>query len=181
MPLQQAFFVIRCEIIVFISSMAENSLALMNTALILACVFSGVALIISIVALVMTLRSRRTVRALCAGQDGAQLQDVIMHNNQKITDFDAEIQELFTISNTINKHAHKSIHRIGLIRFNPFQDYTGNQSFALALLNSANDGIVISSIHTREGTRIYTKEIKKGIPVKNELTNEEKEAVAHAQ
>ncbi len=101
-----------------------------------------------------------------------------MHTNEKVRAFDDDIQELFTISNTINKHAHRSIHRVGLVRFNPFRDYSGNQSFALALLNSGGNGVVISSIHTREGTRVYTKEIKKNAPVNNELTEEEKQAIA---
>lgn len=161
--------------------MSENSFVLSSIAFIALGVVSCASLIIAIIAIVTTMRSKRQVQTLCTGKTGVQLEDVIMHNNEKITEFDNEIQELFAISNTINKHAHKSIHRVGLVKFNPFHDYSGNQSFALALLNSANDGVVISSIHTREGTRIYTKEIKKGAPVKNELTNEEKEAIAQAQ
>ncbi len=133
---------------------------------------------IAVTALWVALRNRRTVRALCAGAQGAALEEVIMHTNEKVRAFDDDIQELFTISNTINKHAHRSIHRVGLVRFNPFRDYSGNQSFALALLNSGGNGVVISSIHTREGTRVYTKEIKKNAPVNNELTEEEKQAIA---
>jgi hypothetical protein len=161
--------------------MSENTLDYTNVVFIITCLLSCISLIIAIIAIVITYKSKKHVQLLCTGKDGAQLEDIIIHNNEKIAEFDTEIQELFAISNEINKHAHKSIHRVGLIRFNPFQDYSGNQSFALALLNSANDGIVISSIHTREGTRIYTKEIKKGEPIKNELTHEEKEAITLAQ
>ncbi len=139
------------------------------------------AIVVACAALWVALSNKRTVRALCAGAHGAALENIIMHTNEKVAAFDNDIQELFTISNTINKHAHKSIHRVGLVRFNPFRDYSGNQSFALALLNSGGNGVVISSIHTREGTRVYTKEIKKHAPVNNELTEEEKQAIAVAQ
>lgn len=135
----------------------------------------------AIAALWVALKNRHTLRTLCAGANGAALEEIIMHTNEKVVAFDNDIQELFTISNTIHRHAHKSLHRVGLVRFNPFRDYSGNQSFALALLNTGGNGVVISSIHTREGTRVYTKEIKKGVPVNNELTEEEKQAIAAAK
>ena len=139
-----------------------------------------IAIIIAIITLQKTKRLQSTITRLCSGKEGSTLEEIIMHNNDKMQEFDIEIQELFRISNTIHKQAHKNIHKIGLVRFNPFRDYSGNQSFALALLNTNSDGIIISSIHTREGTRIFTKEIQKGLPINNELTQEEKEAITNA-
>jgi hypothetical protein len=52
--------------------------------------------------------------------------------------------------------------RIGLVRFNPFEDTGGNQSFALALLDGRGDGFVVSSLHARAGTRVYAKAIGNG-------------------
>ena len=52
--------------------------------------------------------------------------------------------------------------RIGLVRFNPFEDTGGNQSFALALLDGHGDGFVVSSLHARAGTRVYAKAIAGG-------------------
>jgi hypothetical protein len=142
---------------------------------------SLISITIAIISLYKARKMRRALTVLLSGKDGANLEEIISRNNQKIGDFDTEIQELFNISNKVHKQAHRGIHKIGLIKFNPFRDYTGNQSFALALLNSADDGITISSIHTREGTRIYVKEIKKGAPVNNELTKEEQHAITTAQ
>ncbi len=138
------------------------------------------AIIISILALQRTKHLHTTVTHLCGGKEGSALEEIIIQTNDKMQEFDTEIQELFRISNTIHKQAHKNIHKIGLVRFNPFRDYSGNQSFALALLNTNSDGIILSSIHTREGTRIFTKEIQKGLPVNNELTQEEKDAIINA-
>ncbi len=140
-----------------------------------------IACMCAIIALIKVFAFQKMLTALCAGKKGAALEKIIIQNNERIREFDAEIHELFDISNTINKQANKGLHKIGLIRFNPFRDYSGNQSFALALLNSKNNGIIISSIHTREGTRIYTKEIQGNAPVNNEFTAEEKEAIAIAK
>ncbi|NTV41155.1 MAG: DUF4446 family protein, partial [Candidatus Moranbacteria bacterium] len=84
------------------------------------------------------------------------------------------------ISNRIHSLALKSIHKVGIVRFNPFKDIGGDQSFALALLDGKDCGIVISSLHTREGTRIYSKPVIKGISEKYTLTEEEKNAIKEA-
>jgi hypothetical protein len=56
----------------------------------------------------------------------------------------------------------KAFQRVGLVRYNPFEETGGNQSFALALLDAAGDGWVLSSLHARSGTRVYAKTIKAG-------------------
>ena len=56
----------------------------------------------------------------------------------------------------------RSFQRVGLVRYNPFEETGGNQSFALALLDAAGDGWVLSSLHARAGTRVYAKEIRGG-------------------
>ena len=48
------------------------------------------------------------------------------------------------------------------MRFNPFEDTGGNQSFALALTDAAGTGFVVSSLHTRTGTRVYAKAVTDG-------------------
>jgi len=71
------------------------------------------------------------------------------------------------------------------VRFNPFSQTGGNQSFSLALLDGNNNGLVISSLHSREGTRIYAKMVKegegKGKGKKSSFSNEEKEAILKAK
>lgn len=150
-------------------------------------IFGAATFIIALVAFVLaimnalrTKKMRDTLDVLFAGKKAHDLEEIILHNNQKLKSFDSEIQELFNISNKINTQTHKGLNKVGLIRFDPFQDYSGNQSFALALLNSADDGVVVSSIHTREGTRIYAKEIQKGHSKKHELTQEERDAITQA-
>jgi len=69
------------------------------------------------------------------------------------------------------------LHKVAVVRFNPFKELGGNQSFAIALLDGNKSGIVISSLHTREGTRVYSKPILEGKSEKYALTEEEKNAI----
>lgn len=83
----------------------------------------------------------------------------------------------------IEKLEHKQLGFFGsisLVRFNPFTDTGGNTSFALALLNGEQNGIVITSLYSRAGSRWYVKTIKKGKAQEFELSHEEEEAVKKA-
>jgi hypothetical protein len=71
----------------------------------------------------------------------------------------------------------KGIEKIKLIRFNPFDDVGGDQSFILVLLNKENSGILLTSLHHRSFTRIYAKSIKNGQGDNITLSKEEKSAI----
>jgi len=73
----------------------------------------------------------------------------------------------------------RSFQRVGLVRYNPFEETGGNQSFALALLDAAGDGWVLSSLHARSGTRVYAKAITAGRSDAT-LSDEETDAVQQA-
>jgi len=72
------------------------------------------------------------------------------------------------------------IQKVGLIRFNPFSDTGGDQSFVLALLDKNNNGVVISSLHARTSTRWYAKSILTGKGKNIELSKEEERAIKEA-
>lgn len=74
----------------------------------------------------------------------------------------------------------KGIQKVGLVRYNPFADTGGNQSFVLALLNGKNDGFVITSLHSRESTRVFAKPVVRGKESEYEFSKEEKEAISEA-
>jgi len=136
-------------------------------------------LIVGIIAIVKIGRLKKINESLFSGKNGTSLEDEIIKQTKDLKELDKEIQELFEISNSIHKVAHKGIHKIGLIRFNPFKDIGGDQSFALALLNGKNSGVVLSSLHTREGTRIYAKPVEQGKSKKYQLTDEEIKAISN--
>ena len=73
-----------------------------------------------------------------------------------------ELDELSARSAVLEADGRKAIQRVGLVRYNPFEDTGGNQSFALALTDAGGDGFVVSSLHARTGTRIYAKVVSAG-------------------
>lgn len=81
---------------------------------------------------------------------------------------------------TIMREGNFHIQKIGLLRFNPFKDTGGDQSFILALLDGQDTGVVISGLYSRAGTRWYAKKIKEGKGVEHELSDEEKQAIKSA-
>ncbi|TSC75379.1 MAG: hypothetical protein G01um101430_474 [Parcubacteria group bacterium Gr01-1014_30] len=80
----------------------------------------------------------------------------------------------------LKKNSEFFVQKVGLVRFNPFSEVGGDQSFSLALLDSRDSGIVITSLYTREGNRVYGKQIKNGQP-SHALSEEEKQAIAEAK
>lgn len=73
------------------------------------------------------------------------------------------------------------IQKIGLLRFNPFKDTGGDQSFILVLVNAQDTGVVISGLYSRSGTRWYAKRVATGRGIDHELSDEEKKALKEAK
>ena len=70
------------------------------------------------------------------------------------------------------------LQKFSLNRFNPFNQVGGDQSFILILLDNNNSGVIITSLHNRDNTRIYAKQIKNGQGFQSTLSREEKSALA---
>jgi len=87
-------------------------------------------------------------------------------SDQRISDLEKEIKN--------------NISKVGLVKFNPFNDQGGNQSFVLSLLDSNNSGLLITSLHARDGTRIYTKKVENGKAKSLQLSKEEKMSILSA-
>lgn len=81
----------------------------------------------------------------------------------------------------IEKEGLLNIQKVGLLRFNPFKDTGGDQSFILALTDANDTGIVISGLYSRSGTRWYAKRVVNGKGVEHELSEEERKAVKEAK
>jgi hypothetical protein len=91
------------------------------------------------------------------------------------------LAELAKRCDTIEKESRFHIQKIGLLRFNPFKDTGGDQSFILSLVDANDTGVIISGLYSRSGTRWYAKKIVKGKGFEHELSDEEKKALKLAQ
>ncbi len=107
------------------------------------------------------------------------LRNVLFSHIEKTKELDAGLKEALSRIKSLEDISKISFQKMGVVRFNPFNDMGGNQSFAIALLDSQNNGVVISSFFVQEGNRVYAKAVIAG---KSEytLSGEEKEAVARA-
>ena len=81
----------------------------------------------------------------------------------------------------IEKEGLLHIQKIGLLRFNPFKDTGGDQSFILSLIDGGDTGVVISGLYSRSGTRWYAKRVVGGRGIEHELSDEEKKAIKEAK
>ena len=161
----------------FLKSFAENYLVFI-LAIIL---FLALALLAwNIIIHIQVKKLKKKSEALFAGKKIPDLEELLLNQNKTLKILDKDIQELYNISNQINALALRGFHKLGVVRFNPFKDVGGNQSFSIALLNGKNNGLTISSLFTREGARIYSKSITDGESEKYPLTEEEKEAIKQA-
>ena len=97
-----------------------------------------------------------------------------------IADIDLAKKDIVKLSktcDTIIAEGRLHIQKIGLVRFNPFKETGGDQSFILALLDKQDSGIVLSGLYSRSGMRWYAKQIEKGKTTEHELSAEEKQAI----
>lgn len=125
------------------------------------------------------LEHRQTI--LFSGKKAEDLESVVLRQAANLETLDKEVQELFDISNQLHRLGQKSIHRVGFVRFNPFKEVGGNQSWSLALLDGRDSGFVLSGLHTRDGCRVYAKPVVQAKAHTFPLTDEEKEALRLAQ
>lgn len=125
------------------------------------------------------IRFTRTLRMLFAGRAGADL-EVVLRSYMERMDRTEELIRSFNerIAFTERK-APLNVQHVGVVRFNPFADKGGDQSFAVAFLDDHGDGVVFTGLHSRADSRVYAKPIV-GSTSTYALTDEEKEAINRA-
>ena len=112
--------------------------------------------------------------------DSVDIGRVLMDMRSKQDAVERVLTEAGTRISALESALPRDLQKVGLVRYNPFSDAGGDQSFALALLDGRGNGVVISSLYGREMNRVYAKRIEGGA-AKYPLTDEEKEALHNAQ
>ena len=121
----------------------------------------------------------KKIKLMFKGTKVADLEGVIFEQIKRLRQTEKNLEELTKFSQQLEKMAQSSIQKVGVIRFNPFSDTGGDQSFCIACLDAKDNGFTLTSLFTREGTRIYTKPIS-SCESKYPLTEEEKQAIGEA-
>jgi hypothetical protein len=115
-------------------------------------------------------------RALAEGTNGGNLESMLADHMVQVRDATGRVVELDELTRRLERASRSHLQRVGFLRFNPFRDAGGDQSFALALTDQDGNGVVISSLHSRDVTRVYGKPLA-GWESPYPLTEEEQQAI----
>jgi len=155
-----------------------DALVTQNAAL----VIGGLVVAIAALALVVGLAVRRArrleahVEALTRGEDGRDLAGVLDAHLARVVAVGRRQDELDAQAVVLEAQTGRSVQGVAVVRFNTFEDTGGNQSFVLALLDPAGNGVVLNSLHARNQTRLYAKAVRAG-SAEGALSDEEAEAI----
>lgn len=143
-------------------------------------IFLGILSIWSLVLTILFLRSYLLTLRISRGSKKQSIVDildnVLSHERDLRKDLEGVAREVERLSHDSQFY----IQKIGLVRFNPFNDTGGDQSFILALVDGENSGVVVSGLHTRNGTRWYAKKVENGKGVEYQLSDDEIKAIRTA-
>jgi hypothetical protein len=150
----------------------------MNTKLQIAFfVLTTLAILIGAVWMIIT---EKRLKRFFLGKKAKDLEDTIASLEDDISKLIKAKENTEKEIAVIDSKLKKSIRGLETVRFNPFPDQGSNQSFAVGMLNEDGDGLVISSLYSRDRMSVFAKPVKGG-KSEYELSAEEKEALQKAK
>jgi hypothetical protein len=135
-----------------------------------------------VLAFVLLRRSGRLsgrLETITRGSDDQSLETILGSHLERVRNVVRDVDQLAARTAILERDLRGSLGRVAMVRYNPFEETGGNQSFALAVLDTNGDGFVLSSLHARAGTRVYAKAVKAGAS-ETALSDEETEALRQA-
>jgi hypothetical protein len=143
----------------------------------------AIAVIVLVVVVVVLWRRlsalERRLAGLTSAGDGRSLESTLHATLDRVGALATGVDQLTSRAAMLETVQRKAVQKTGLVRYNPFEDTGGNQSFAVALLDANGDGVVVSSLHARQNTRVYAKAVTGG-RAEAALSDEEGEALRKA-
>lgn len=150
----------------------------MNTVEIICIVVISILLIINTY-LILKLKKRYEKLFIKIG-NGEDLTKILEQYIRQVNSLEEKDKEIMDFCMKINEDQKLAISKVGVVKYNAYEDTRNKLSFSLALLNCNDDGVIINSVYSKEGSNIYLKNIIKGNS-KNKLSEEEKEALEIAK
>ena len=111
--------------------------------------------------------------------NGKDLSEDLNRYMDKVVNLEKELGETNIFCNSLEKRINTCIQKVGIVKYNAYKDSTSNLSFAVALLDKSNNGVVLNGIYSAEMSSIYAKPIENGKSSYN-LTTEEEQAILKA-
>lgn len=125
-------------------------------------------------------RLNRLYARLTRGTSGGNLEEILHEFMGTVTDVSRRMAALETAAARLDERQQGCLQRVGIVRFDAFEDVGGKQSFAVAMLDAQRNGIVLSSVYSRSDVRVYAKAIHDGQP-SHPLSREEAQAMERAE
>lgn len=136
-------------------------------------------LIMIIINMVQTSKLKKKYKKFMSGKNAKSLEDTLIKRLDQVDSLMEANNANEKSINQIFKDMKFTFQKIGLVKYDAFNEMGGKLSFSLALLNQANDGFVLNAVHSREGCYTYIKEIVDGNSI-IVLAEEEQEALKMA-
>jgi hypothetical protein len=124
-------------------------------------------------------RTRSRLRRILSDNGTAGLDEILDGQAKRIEQLLTRVDGLNALEQELEASSRLALQKVGIVRFNPFQDSGGDQSFAIALLDQGGTGVVLSSLHGRAETRIFAKQVVNGRST-HSLSDEEQQAIKAA-
>ena len=143
---------------------------------------SVVSIILAVVLIIVLCKLKtlkRRVDSLTRGKDTESLEDIIVSYLERVESLEEGEEITRAALNAIKDNLKITYQKTGLVKYDAFREMSGALSYSLALLDKENNGVLISSMYSREGCYTYAKEIIKG-ESKINLSEEEAEALKQA-
>ena len=138
-------------------------------------VFLIVIFLVILTGVIWSIKTERRLKRFFVGKKAKDLEDTILSLEEEILKLKKAKENNEKEIMEIKIKLKKSVRGLETIRFNPFPDQGSNQSFAIGMLNEDGDGVVLSSLYSRERMSVFAKPIKNG-KSEYELTEEETSA-----
>lgn len=106
----------------------------------------------------------QSINSLTKGVKSGKLVEILKQILAATNKNSTHLERLEKNLNTLTEDSKGHLQKVSLLRFNPFSDVGGDQSFVATFLDGENSGLIISSLHSRAGTRMYAKPVEKGKP-----------------
>ena len=112
-------------------------------------------------------------------ENGKNIEEDLENYMYRVERVEIQNAEIISYCKNLDDEVAKCIQKVGIVRYSAFKDTGSDLSFAVAMLDENNDGVVFNGIYSREMSNIYAKPVKKGVS-EYTLSEEEKEAIRRA-
>jgi len=144
---------------------------------------STISLVLLLLVLILwwkLMRVKRWYEALADGNEGKSISAILDHHMKNMDEIKSRLKDAEARIDLLERESPSLLKHVGIVRYNPFRETGGDHSFSLVIADDAGNGVVVSSLHSRERTRIYAKKLI-GWESVRPLSEEEEQAIRDAR